>query len=94
MNFLNWTKIYVNQLNHCKTIADSCEFFNYLFYISQEESLVCDIRVTYPSEGDSHAPGCFIYNIKNEDICNLTIHVKRHFENEVNLENDYYWQEM
>ena len=33
----------INQLNHCKTIADLCESFNYLSYISQEESLVCNI---------------------------------------------------
>ena len=45
MNFLNRTKILINQLNHCKAIASSCEFFNCLFYISQEESLVCGIRV-------------------------------------------------
>ena len=48
----------INQLNHCKTIADLCEFCYYLSYISQEESLVCNICVIYPSQGGSHTPGC------------------------------------
>ena len=48
----------INQLNHCKTIADLCESFDYLSYISQEESLVCNICVIYPSQGGSHTPGC------------------------------------
>ena len=73
----------INQLNHCKTIADLCEFFHYLPYIFQEESLI------YPSQGRR-----FIYDIKNdniynstkvlsEDFRNLKIYVKCHFENEV-----------
>ena len=45
----------INQLNHCKTIADLCESFDYLSYISQEESLVCNICVIYPSQGGSHS---------------------------------------
>ena len=86
-------------MNHCKTIADLCESFHYLSYISQEESIVCNICVIYPSQGDSHNPGRFTHNIKNDDIykCtkvlsrdfrNLKTHVKRHFENEVHLKND------
>ena len=90
MNFYNQTNIIINQLNHFKVIAYSCESFNYLFYIFQEESLVCNIHVTYLSQAGSHAPGRFTYNIENDDICNLTTPVKRHFENEVNLKNDYY----
>ena len=35
----------INQLNHCKTIADLCESFDYLSYIPQEESLVCNMYV-------------------------------------------------
>ena len=58
----------INQLNHCKTIADLCESFDYLSYISQEESLVCNICVTYPSQGGSHTSGRFTYNIKKDDI--------------------------
>ena len=90
-------------MNHCKNIGDLCESFDYLSYISQEESLVCNICVTYPSQGDSHTPRRFTYNIKNDDICkstkllsrdfrNLKTHVKRHFENEVHLKNDCDWQ--
>ena len=52
------------------------------------------MRVIYPFQVDSHAPGRFTYIIKNDDICNLTTHVKSHFENEVNLKNCFYWQEM
>ena len=89
----------INQLNHCKTIGDLCESFDYLSYISQEESLVCNICVIYPSQGGSHSPGYFTHNIKNDDICkstkvllrdfrNLKSHVKCHFENEVHLKND------
>ena len=62
----------INQLNHCKTIADLCESFDYLSYISQEESLVCNICVIYPSQGGSHAHGRFTYNIKNDDIYKST----------------------
>ena len=86
-------------MNHCKTIGDLCESFDYLSYISQEESLVCNICVINPSQGGSHTPGRFTYNIKNDDIYkstkvlsrdfrNLKTHVKRHFENEVYLKND------
>ena len=86
-------------MNHCKTIADLCESFDYLSYISQEESLVCNICVINPSQGGSHTPGRFTHNIKNDDIYkstkvlsrdfrNLKTHVKRHFENEVYLKND------
>ena len=93
MNFLNQL---INKLNHCKTISDLCESFDYLSYISQEESLVCNICVIYPSQGGSDTPGRFTYNIKNDDIYkstkvlsresrNLKSHVKRHFENEVHL---------
>ena len=83
----------INQLNHCKTIADLCESFHYLSYISQEESLVCNIC---PSQGGSHTPGRFTYNITStkvlsRDFRNLKTHVKRHFENEVHLENDCDW---
>ena len=90
-------------MNHCKTIADLCESFDYLSYISQEESLVCNICVTYPSQGGSHTSGRFTYNIKKDDIYkstkvllwdfrNLKTHVKRHFENEIHLNNDCDWQ--
>ena len=63
--------------------------------------------VTYvsyiPSQGGSHTPGRFKYNIKNDDIYkstkvlsrdfrNLKTHVKRHFENKVHLKNDCDWQ--
>ena len=57
----------INQLNHYKTV-DLCEFFDYLSYISQEELLVCNICVIYPSQGDSHTHRRFTYNIKNDDI--------------------------
>ena len=90
-------------MNHCKTIADLCESFDYISYISQEESLVCNIYVINPSQGGSHTPGRFTYNIKNDDIYkstkvlsrdfrNLKTHVKRHFENEVYLKNDCDWK--
>ena len=80
----------INQLNHCKTIADLCESFDYLSYISQEESLVCNICVIYPSQSRCHIPGRFTYNVKNDDIYkstkvlsrdfrNLKTHVKLHF---------------
>ena len=93
----------INQLNHFKTIADLCESFDHLSYISQEESLVCKICVIYPSQGGSHTPRRFTYNIKNDDIYksikvlswdfrNLKTHIKRHFENEVHLKNDCDWQ--
>ena len=95
-----------NQLNHCKTIAYLWESFNYLSYISQEESLACNICFIYiyPSQGGSHSLGHFIYNILNDNIYqstkvlsrdfrNLKTHVKRHFGNEVHLKNDYDWQE-
>ena len=62
----------INQLNHCKIIADLCESFDYLSYISQEESLVCNICVINPSQGGSHTPGRFTYNIKNDDIYKST----------------------
>ena len=86
-------------MNHCKTIADLCESFDYLSYISQEESVVCNICVIYPSQGGSHNAGYFTHNIKNDDICkptkvllrdfrNLKSHVNCHFENEVHLKND------
>ena len=86
-------------MNHCKNIGDLCESFDYLSYISQEESLVCNICVINPSQGGSHTPGRFTHNIKNDDIYkstkvlsrdfrNLKTHVKRHFENEVYLKND------
>ena len=61
----------INQLNHRKT-ADLCESFDYLSYISPEESLVCNICVIYPSQGGSHIPGGFTYNIKNDGICKST----------------------
>ena len=61
--------------------------------------------VTYvsyiPSQGHSHTPGHFKYNIKNNDnstkvlsrdFRNLKTHVKRHFENKVHLKNDCDWQ--
>ena len=62
--------------------------------------LVCSICVTYPSQGGAQTPGCFTYNIKNDDISkstqvlsrdfrNLTTLLKRHFENEVHLKNVY-----
>ena len=90
-------------MNHCKAIADLCESFDYLCCISQEESLVCNICVIYPSQGGSHTPGRFTYDIKNDDIYkstkvlsrdfpNLKTHVKHHFENEVHLKNDCDWQ--
>ena len=90
-------------MNHCKTIADLCESFDYLSYISQEESLVCNICVINPSQGGSHTPGRFTYNIKNDDIYkstkvlsrdfhNLKALVKRHFENEDHLKNYCDWQ--
>ena len=90
-------------MNHCKAIADLCESFDHLSHISGEESLVCNICVIYPSQGGSHTPGRFTYNIKNDDIYkstkvlsrdfrNLKTHVKRHFENEVYLKNDCDWQ--
>ena len=89
----------INQLNHCKTIADLCESFDYLSCISQEGSLVCNICVIYPSQGGCHSPGYFTHNIKNDDIYkstkvllrdfrNLKSHVKCQFENEVHLKND------
>ena len=59
----------INQLNHCKTIADLCESFHYFSYISQEESLVCNICVVYSFQSGSNTPGRFTYNIKNDDIC-------------------------
>ena len=46
----------INQLNNCKIIADLRKSLDYLSYISQEESLVCNICVTYPSQGGSHTP--------------------------------------
>ena len=58
----------INQLNHCKTIADSCKSFHYLSYISQQKSLVCDICIIYPPKGGCHTPGRSTYNIKNDDI--------------------------
>ena len=76
----------------------------WLFFLHfQEESLVCNICVINPSQGGSHTPGHFIYNIKNDDIYkstkvlsrdfrNLKTHVKRYFENEVYLKNDCNWQ--
>ena len=90
-------------MNHCKTIADLSESFDYLSYICEEESLVCNICATYPSQCGSHTPGSFTYNIKNDDIYkstkvlsrdfrNLKTHVKRHFDNEVHLKNDCDWQ--
>ena len=92
----------INQLNHCKTKADLCESFDYLSYISQKESLVCNICVIYPSKDDSHTTGRFTYNIKNDDIYkstkvhsrdfrNVKTHVKCRFENEVHLKNDCDW---
>ena len=100
MNFLNQL---INKLNHCKTISDLCESFDYLSYISQEESLVCNICVIYPSQGGSDTPGRFTYNIKNDNIYkstkvlsrdfrNLKTHVKCHFESEVHLKIDCDWQ--
>ena len=94
----------INQCNHCKIIADLCESFDYLCSIFQEESLVCNICVIYPSQGGSHTPGRFTYNIKNDDVYrstkelswdfpNLKAHIKRHFENEVHLKNECHWQE-
>ena len=91
-------------MNHCKTMTDSCESFNYLPYISHEESLLYNICVIYPFLGCSHTPGSFTYNIKNNniykstkvpsrDIRTLKTHVQRNFENEVHLKNDYDWQE-
>ena len=79
-------------MNHCKTIADLSESFDYLSYICEEESLVCNICATYPSQCGSHTPGSFTDNIKNDDIYkstkvlsrdfrNLKTHVKRHFDN-------------
>ena len=94
MNFLNRTNTLISQSNHCRAVADSCEFFNYIFNISQAELFVCDTRVTYSSQGGSRAPGGFSNDIKNGNICNLMTHVKRHFENKVNLKNDSYWQKM
>ena len=90
-------------MNHCKTIADLSESFDYLSYICEEESLVCNIYATCPSQCSSHTPGSFIDNIKNDDIYkstkvlsrdfrNLKTHVKRHFDNEVHLNNDCDWQ--
>ena len=95
----------INQLNHCKTIVDFCESFDYLSYISQEESFVCNICVMYPSQGGCHTPWRFTYNIKNDDIykstkvlsrdCrNLKTHIKRHFENEVRLKMTVIGQKM
>ena len=85
-------------MNHCKAIADLCESFDHLSHISGEESLVCNICVIYPSQGGSHTPGRFTYDIKNDDIYKptkvlsrdfpyLKTHVKHHFDN-VHLEND------
>ena len=63
---------FINQLNNCKSIADLYEFFDYLSYISLEESLVCNICVTYSSQGGSYTSGRFTYNIKKDDICKST----------------------
>ena len=63
---------FINQLNHCKTIADLSKSFDYLSYITQEESLVCNICVIYRSQGGSRTPGCFTYNIKNDNIYKST----------------------
>ena len=65
----------INQLNQCKTIADLCESFDYVSYISQEESLVCNICVIYPSQGSSHTPGRVTYNIKKT----ISISLLRYF---------------
>ena len=40
--------------------------FNHLFYISQEGSLVYNTCVIYLSQGDSHTPGRFTYDIKTD----------------------------
>ena len=83
-------------MNHFKTIGDLCEFFRYLSNNSQEESLVCNICVIYPSQCASYTPERFTYNINIDDICKFTkvlsqdfrnqkTHVKRHFENDVHL---------
>ena len=71
----------IYRLSHCKTIADLCESFDYLSYISQEESLVCNICVIYPSQGGSHRSGYFTYNIKNDDIHKSTMVLLRDFRN-------------
>ena len=63
---------FINQLNHCKTIADLSKSFDYLSYITQEESLVCNICVIYRSQGGSRTPGRFTYNIKNDNIYKST----------------------
>ena len=102
MNFLNQTNSQISLLTSW-IIVNLCESFDYLSYISQEESLICNICVIYPSQGGSHTPGRFTYNIKNDDIYkstkvlswdfrNLKTHIKRHFENEVHLKNDCDWQ--
>ena len=93
----------INQLNHCKTTADLCESLDYLSYIYQEESLVCNICVIYPSQDGCLTLRPFTYNIKNDDIYkstkvlsrdfhNLKTHVKRHFESKVHLKNDCHCQ--
>ena len=62
----------INQLNHCKAIVDLCESFDYLSYIRQEESLICNICVIYPSQGGCHTSRRVTYNIRKDDIYKST----------------------
>ena len=82
-----------DEIKPCKQVNES---FHYLSYISQEDSLAYNICVIYLSQGRTHTPGRFAYNIKNNDIYkstkvlsrdfrNLKTRVKYHFENEVHL---------
>ena len=38
----------INQLNHFKTVVDLCKYFNYLFYIFQEETPICNLTILNP----------------------------------------------
>ena len=100
MNLLNQTNILNSQLNHCKTVVHSCEFFNYFSYISEEEPLVSKTCVIYPSQGSSHILGRFIYIINNDDIytkvpstyfCNLKTRVKHHLLKRSSPKNECDW---
>ena len=90
------------RLRLCKTLSDICDSFDELSYIEQNKMVVCTPCVLYPL-GTAHVPGNFEYDLINDEqylsnqvmsqeFRNLKKHIKRHFMQEIHLNNVEKWE--
>ena len=85
-------------MKQCKVVQDLVDEFDCLDYVLQENSLFCNVCVSYPRQG-ANIPGRFLLtdnsdgSTKDEtqhqsrNFRNLKSHVKRHFEGDLHDTN-------